>query len=77
MPFCSIEQQGTLNVYHRPADPARPLEGRREAIVTDQRTTIDYAQTIRHLVDVMLPDAEMIVLVRPLGSQCYVTSVSP
>jgi hypothetical protein len=102
----------TLNVYHRPPDPARPLVcfdeaskqlvdhvtapikaslehptqiidyeyvrngtanifmlyaplvGRREAIVTDQRTTIDYAYTIRYLVDVMFPDAEMIVLVQ-------------
>lgn len=102
----------TLNVYHRPRDPARPLvcfdeaskqlvdhvtapipagpgrptkivdyeyvrngtanifmlyaplEGRREALVTEQRTTIDYAHAIRHLVDVMYPDAEQIVLVQ-------------
>ena len=102
----------TLNVYHRPRDPARPqvcldeaskqlvdhvtapieagpghptriidyeylrngtanifmlyapLEGRREALVTDRRTTIDYAHAIRHLVDVMFPDAEKIVLVQ-------------
>ena len=41
-----------------------PLEGRREALVTEQRTTIDYAHAIRHLVDVMYPDAEKIVLVQ-------------
>ena len=32
--------------------------------MTDQRTTLDYARTIRHLVDVMSPDAEQIVLVQ-------------
>ena len=41
-----------------------PLEGRREALVTDQRTTIDYAHALHHLVDVMSPDAEKIVLVQ-------------
>jgi len=107
---CQMEE--TLDVYHRPRDPARPLvcldeaskqlvdhvtapieatpahttrivdyeyvrngaanifmlsaplEGRREALVTDRRTTIDYAHAIRHLVDVMYPDAEQIVLVQ-------------
>jgi hypothetical protein len=107
---CQMEE--TLDVYHRPRDPARPLvnfdeaskqlvdhvappipagpgrpakivdyeyvrngtanifmlyaplEGRREALVTEQRTAIDYAHAIRHLVDAMYPDAETIVLVQ-------------
>ena len=41
-----------------------PLEGCREALVTHQRTTLDYAHVLRHLVDVMSPDAEKIVLVQ-------------
>ena len=40
-----------------------PWEGRREALVTDQRTTLDDAFAIRPLVDVMSPNAEKIVLV--------------
>lgn len=107
---CQMEE--TLDVYHRPRDPARPLvnfdeaskqlvehvaapipagpgrptkiidyeyvrngtanifmlyaplEGRREVLATEQRTTIDYAHAIRHLVDVVYPDAEKIVLVQ-------------
>lgn len=41
-----------------------PWEGRRAALVTDQRTMIDYAHAIPHLVEVMYPDAEKIVLVQ-------------
>ena len=53
-------RHGTAHIFLRSA----PLEGRREALVTDQRTTLDYAHTIRHLVDVMDPNAEKIVLVQ-------------
>ncbi len=55
-------RNGTANIFLRYA----PLEGRRAALVTDQRTTIDYARAhaIQHLVDVMSPDAEKIVLVQ-------------
>jgi hypothetical protein len=53
-------RNGTANIFMMYA----PLEGRREALVTEQRTTIDYAHAIRHLVDVMYPDAEKIVLVQ-------------
>ena len=53
-------RNGTANIFMLYA----PLEGRREALVTDQRTTLDYAHAIRHLVDVMYPDAEKIVLVQ-------------
>ncbi len=40
-----------------------PLRGWREVVVADQRTAIDFAQVIKHLVDVHYPDAERIVLV--------------
>lgn len=53
-------RNGTANIFMVSA----PLEGRREALVTDRRTTIDYAHAIRHLVDVMYPDAEKVVLVQ-------------
>ncbi len=53
-------RNGTANIFMLYA----PLEGRREALVTDRRTALDYAHAIRHLVDVMYPDAEKIVLVQ-------------
>ena len=35
-----------------------PLRGWREVVVADQRTAIDFAHVIKHLVDVHYPDAE-------------------
>jgi hypothetical protein len=43
------------------------LEGKRHVVVTDQRTAVDWAFQIRHLVDVMYPRAERISLVIPAG----------
>jgi hypothetical protein len=40
-----------------------PLRGWREVVVADQRTAIDWANVVKHLVDVHYPDAEQIVLV--------------
>ena len=40
-----------------------PLRGWREVVVGDQRTAVDFAQVIKHLVDVHYPDADKIVLV--------------
>src|SRR6478752_2985535 len=40
-----------------------PLRGWREVVVADQRTAIDVAHVVKHLVDVHYPDAERIVLV--------------
>ena len=40
-----------------------PLAGRRHVLVRERRTGVDYAQVIRHLVDVLYPNAEVIVLV--------------
>jgi DDE superfamily endonuclease len=40
-----------------------PQRGWREVVVGDQRTAIDWADVVKHLVDVQYPDAEQIVLV--------------
>jgi hypothetical protein len=40
-----------------------PLRGWREVVVADHRTAVDFAQVIKHLVDVHFPDVEQIVLV--------------
>jgi len=40
-----------------------PLRGRRQGVVTDQRTRLDWAQCIKDLVDVQYPTADQIVLV--------------
>jgi hypothetical protein len=40
-----------------------PLRGWREVVVADQRTGVDFAHVIKHLVDVHYPSAEQIVLV--------------
>ena len=41
-----------------------PLAGKRAVQVRDRRTGEDYAQVVRHLCDVMYPEAEKIVLVQ-------------
>jgi hypothetical protein len=40
-----------------------PVRGWREVVVADQRTAVDFAHVIKHLVDVHYPEAEKIVLV--------------
>lgn len=40
-----------------------PLRGWREVVVGDQRTAIDFAHVVKHLVDVHYPHADKIVLV--------------
>ncbi len=40
-----------------------PLAGKRHVHVTDQRTCQDFARVVAHLVDVLHPDADKIVLV--------------
>jgi hypothetical protein len=40
-----------------------PLRGWREVVIADQRTAIDWAHVVKHLVDVHYPQAEKIVLV--------------
>lgn len=40
-----------------------PLRGWREVVIADQRTAIDFAHVIKHLVDVYYSEADKIVLV--------------
>ena len=54
------ERRGTANLFLW----CEPLRGRRHVRVTDRRTRVDWAQTIRELVDVHYPAAERIVLVQ-------------
>src|SRR4029453_15594875 len=41
-----------------------PLAGRRQVMVSDRRTRIDWAHCIKDLVDIHYPDAEQIVLIQ-------------
>lgn len=41
-----------------------PLNAQRHVIVRERRTALDYAEVVRHLCDVVHPDAERIVLVQ-------------
>jgi len=54
------ERNGTGNLFMM----CEPLAGQREVLVTARRTAVDYAEAIRHLVDVSHPRAEKIVLVQ-------------
>jgi hypothetical protein len=54
------ERNGTGNLFMM----FEPLAGRREVLVTERRTAVDYAKAIQHLVDVSYPRAEKIVLVQ-------------
>lgn len=40
-----------------------PLQGQRSVLVSDQRTRLDFARCVKHLVDIQYPDVERIVLV--------------
>ena len=53
------ERNGTSNIFMFFA----PLEAWRQIKVTDRRTMIDFAHSMRDLVDVHFPDAETIVVV--------------
>lgn len=54
------ERNGTANLFMM----FEPLGGRRHVEVTERRTTVDYAQAIKYLVDVRYPTADKIVLVQ-------------
>lgn len=54
------ERNGTASVFMIFA----PLEGRREALVRERHTAIDYAHALKHVADDMFPHAEKIVLVQ-------------
>jgi DDE superfamily endonuclease len=53
------ERHGTANVFM----VSEPLQGRRHVKVTDQRTRVDFAHVVKEVVDVLYPEAEIIVLV--------------
>lgn len=53
------ERNGTRNIFQW----VEPLTGRRNADVTDRRTSLDYADQLKMLVDLHYPQAEKIVLV--------------
>jgi hypothetical protein len=53
------ERNGVANVFMI----SEPLAGKRETIVNETRTAIDFAHVLKHTSDVMYPYAEKIVLV--------------
>jgi hypothetical protein len=53
------ERNGVANVFML----SEPLAGKRETIVTETRTSIDFANVMKYASDVMYPYAEKIVLV--------------
>ena len=53
------ERCGTANVFLS----CEPLAGRRHVTVTEQRTTVDFAQEVRDRLEVRYPHAEKVVLV--------------
>ena len=53
------KRNGTANIFCW----VEPLKGRRGVNVTDRRTSIDFAEQLRLLVDIEYPEAEKIVLV--------------
>lgn len=42
----------------------QPLAGWRHVLITEHRTKIDYAQAMRHLVDDLFPEADVVVVVQ-------------
>jgi hypothetical protein len=56
---CEYVRNGVANIFA----VCEPLLGQREFTVTAQRTKVDWAHLIQHLVDVRHPAAERIVLV--------------
>jgi len=56
---CEDERLGTANLFVF----VEPLAGRRCVEMTEQRTRLDFAQTIRWLVDEVYPQARVIRLV--------------
>lgn len=53
------KRNGTCNLFLW----VEPLAGRRGVQVTERRTSVDFAEQIRYLVDVAYPDVDRIVLV--------------
>ena len=56
---CVYERNGVANVFMI----SEPLAGRREAIVKESRTAVDFAHVLKFVSDVMYPHTERIVAV--------------
>jgi len=52
------ERNGVANVFMI----AEPLAGKRDTIVNETRTAIDFAHVLKHTSDVLYPHAEKIIL---------------
>jgi hypothetical protein len=53
------ERNGVANVFMI----SEPLAGKRETIVNETRTAIDFANVLKHMADVIYPHVEKIILV--------------
>jgi hypothetical protein len=53
------ERHGTANLFMT----FEPLTGQRHVTVTDRRTTVDFAQEVKDLLEVRYPQAKKVVLV--------------
>lgn len=53
------ERNGVANLWMF----SEPLAGQRYVAVTEQRTKVDWAHQVKHLLDIHYPDAEKVVLV--------------
>ncbi|MER2557622.1 MAG: IS630 family transposase, partial [Candidatus Competibacter denitrificans] len=53
------ERHGTANLFMT----SEPLTGQRHVTVTDRRTTVDFAQEVKDLLEVRYPQAKNVVLV--------------
>ena len=56
---CEYERNGTANLFVI----VEPAAGRRNIVVTHQRTKQDFAEMMRHIVDDLRPDADKIRIV--------------
>lgn len=54
------KRNGTRNLFFF----FQPLAGWRHVLITEHRTKIDYAQAMRHLVDDLFPEADVVVVVQ-------------
>ena len=69
LPIKPGQQERVDNEYVRQGTCAlfmlfEPLAGKRGVLVRERRTSVDYAQVVQHLCDVLYPEAEKIVLVQ-------------
>lgn len=53
-------RNGTADIYMI----TEPLGGRREVIIKDQHTRLDWAEVVAHVIEDMYPDAEKVTLVQ-------------